>query len=249
MNDLRKEYRAKFGKKPGPQWSDQEIRQRIDNQPEYNVEQQTEPLKTEVPKEEETITMTKVQFREMLKEAQDEMRKEQKQMRRLSPNEWEEMKDEKPIRKAHLKVYHDEDGERGVIIDLKRAPYAKFLAHKANRDLPPEKRDLYEITILFDSGEKKTIDMALHDVSLINELEKVDIIETKARRLVKKLGKIRRAPKNKEGYIMSTGIDLDLDHIELGEWVDEQVTRMEETHVIRRPSGQVMELPNNRLNL
>jgi hypothetical protein len=247
--ELRAEYVKRFGKKPGPAWTNEQIRLRLETQPEYKEEKPEPVSKPIVEKpDEETITMTKSKFREMMMEAQEETKKEQKQYKRIAPNQWEEAKDEKPIKKATFRVYQNEEGKKGIIISLKRAPYAKFIAYQQNKDIPPEKRDLYEVTVLYEDGEQ-IHEMALHDVSLITEFETVDIIETKARKMIQRLGKIRKAQKNSEGYTMSAGIDSDTDNIKLGEWVDEQITRMEETHTIRRPNGQIMEISNDKLNL
>jgi len=228
---IQEQYEDKFGMKPNKNWKEETIRAKLEG---------TEPPE----KSPETISITKEELKQLLKEAKEEASVQAGQnLTQMNVGGWEEKKDDKGANKrAHMKLYQkDTDSPLGLIIDWK---HLRFDYDEKSRDYD---KDIYKITVLYDDSTEE-VEMSLLDFIKINNYETVEIIETKRKKLIKKEGQVRRTGRNKEGYAMSPHPMGGTDHVIMGDFTDMIVERIEETHIIKRPDGRTLEIPNGRLN-
>jgi len=145
---------------------------------------------------------------------------------------------------ATLKLYQkDTNSPKGLVVDF------KHLKYDYDENTRKYDKDMYELTVLYDDKNVEKVVIPLVDFSHINDIERVEIIETEEKRMSKVYGKIRRPSKNREGYTMSDypGSGLIEKHPSEG-WVDEKVTMVDTTCKIRRPNGDILTIKNEKLN-
>jgi hypothetical protein len=209
------------------------------------AEEKLEAVK-EVPKEAEpTVSLTKDELQQIIKEAKEEATiKAGENLTQLQVGEWSERDDSQKVNKtARMKLYQkDSDSPLGLIIDWK---HLRFDYDETTRQ---HDRDIYKLTVLYEDDVTEDVEMPLLDFARINNFETVELIDSDRKVLVKKEGKVRKAGRNREGYVMGSHPSGGTDHIMLGDWIDVEVERIDETHTIRRPNGDTLKVHNNRLN-
>lgn len=255
INQLRDEYKNKFGKRPFPGWSAEEIQEKLKEVEHINLQEpktseDVEPPVAEIEKPEEkkiakepTITLTKDQLKHMLDEIRQEERAAAMDLR--SSEDWKEVEAQKKIQTARMKLYQkDGNAPKGVIIDWKK------LKDEWDEETRKYDKMICEIVVRYDGGETEKVNMPLIQFARISDYETVKILETEAKKMVKVVGKVRRALPDRYGYVRSSfaGAGGSLDGVLLGDFVDERVERIESKHKIQRPNGETFWLRNDRLN-
>lgn len=205
-------------------------------------------LKAMIDADNTTMTVTKAEVEKMIADAVKSAQKGKAQyeddlaeVRKLS--EW---KPYQPPKKgnptAKLKLYRiDGVSEPGLIIDW------KFKANRFNEETRKNDIPVYQISVLYDDGEKKTYDIDLISMVQITELEEVEIIEQKVEDQVMVAGKGVKAF-TKGGYNFSSPGFFGVKQQAGGEQFDLEVHRQDINCVIKRPNGKTLKIHSSRLN-
>lgn len=205
-------------------------------------------LKAIIDADNTTMTLTKADVEKMIADAvktagklKTDFQSDRDELKKLS--EWKPYAAPKlgnPI--ARLKLYR-EDGvsEAGLVIDWVYKKMA-FDEIKRKYDVP-----VYQITVLYDSGQKKNYDMELAKLVQIQEHETVEIIKQNVEEQVMVTGRGQRAF-TKGGYNFSSPGYFGVKQQAGGESFDFEVHRKEVNVVIQRPNGKTLAIKADRLN-
>lgn len=209
------------------------------------IEEIVEEPKKEEPK---SITLTKEELTQIIKDAQQEAKEDALSSvePQLGVGEWQEKGErEKRNSTARMRLYqHDSDSPLGLVTNLK--------FHKNKREETVDGVEVvqyYKMTVLYDDGKEEDVEISLLDFSRVSNYETVEIIESEEKPLRRVLGKVLKTLKV-DGYSMSGHVSGgDVKTYAGSDWVDQEEVRMQTTHTIKRPNGQTLKLDNNRLNL
>lgn len=205
-------------------------------------------LKKLIDADQETMTVTRGDVEKMIAEAvknagklKTDYQNDLQEMRKLS--EWKPYQAPKlgnPT--AKLKLYRvDGVSEAGLIVDW------KFKTMAFNEITRRHETPIYQMTVLYDSGEKKNYDIELVKMVQITEYETVEIIEQQVEEQVMIAGKGMKAY-TKGGYNFSSPGFFGVKQQAGGEPFDLEVHRKEVNVVVKRPNGKTLKLHCSRLN-
>lgn len=234
-DELIKKYEDLYGVKPHHKLNDENIQKAIDNfSPNLP---KGEPVESE---KDDKITLSRAELQHMIKEA---MENKTPDLRESS--DWKEMVENKDNKTARMRLYReDTNADFGLVLDK------KLLKYEYDEDTRKRDKAIYEVTVLYPGGEKKIL-IPLAEYIEINDFETVIILETESKKLVKSFGKIRQTMKDKSGYSRSSfpGAGGSVNNKDfLGDFVDQNVVRIESFHTIKRPDGSTLKVHNNQLN-
>lgn len=230
-DELVEKYKELYGEKPHHKLSEESLKDRIEN---------FKPVENPEPKDEK-ITISKTELNSLIEQAL-ERRTKTPDLREGS--EWREVKEQKGVKTARMRLYReDTNSEFGLVLNK------KFLRYDFNEETRRKDLSIYEILLKYPDGEKK-IEMPLKEYIGINDFETVQIIDTESKKLVKSVGKIKRALRDEKGYTRSAfpGTGGSVDRPLFGDYVDEEVERIESFHTIKRPNGETLLVHNDQLN-
>lgn len=146
-------------------------------------------------------------------------------------------------RTATMRLYR-EDGlsEPGLIVDW------KFIKNIENVDTRKMDVPLYQITVLYDNGDRKNYEIELGKLAEINDPEIVEIIDQKVEAQTMKQGEGRR-PYTEGGYSYANPAFFGTKaKVGAGEPFEYIVTRKDIVCTIKRSNGQVLTIHSDRLN-
>ncbi len=185
---------------------------------------------------EEQITITKSGLMKMLEEIRNG---DQTSAEKIKDLEWQEYTT--PKRKnytATIKVYQtDTNSPKGLIVDWKRLKTAQ------DPETKKFNRDIYALTVRYDDGREETIEISVGEFNRFQEIERVEILEFKDRKMAMKQGETLRSVKTKDDM----GNEMTMD-AKTGEKVPLMVLRDETICKVKRSSGEVFDINVNRLN-
>lgn len=205
-------------------------------------------LKAKIDADNTTMTVTRGEVEKMIADAvkaagkaKADFMEDREEMRKLS--EWKPYKAPtlgNPT--AKLRLYR-EDGlaDPGLVIDW------KFKTNAFNETSRKYDTPIYQITVLYDNGEKKNYDIELVKLVQINEFEVVEIVKQTVEEQVMVAGKGQRAF-TKGGYNFSSPGYFGVKQQAGGEQFDLEVHRKEVNCIIKRPNGKTLEIHVDRLN-
>lgn len=207
----------------------------------------------------ETVTVKKEDLFKMVDEIaekkMEQLRNENAELKRhgvalekqIGIGDWQDVgANKKRSHTATFKLWRsDTDKEFGLIVDW------KHLRFEYDENTRQHDKDIYKVTLLHADDSREDVEMPLRAFGAIIDTETVDIMEMDKVQQVAKMGSIKRSPKSRDGYTLSSvpGISSgDLVRPDTGEWVDQLVTRDKITCTVRRKNGQVFKIDANRLN-
>lgn len=207
----------------------------------------TTPAATIKTKMVENITMTKEELTALIQaevqKTKDSMPSQEGMEEALKFGRWVKSHEPKKANSmASLRVYRaDGLAEGGIIIDW------KFVKNAFNEESRLWNIPMYQITVLYDSGEQKKYEIPLLQMVQINEFEKVEIIKQDVVEQKRSTGKGQK-PHTNNGYSFSNPAMFGTKQMTPGEEFDYIETRKDITCTIKRPNGSILTIHSDRLN-
>lgn len=224
--------------------------------PESMSELLTEEADLKKPAESDTVTVKKGELMQMVEEIAEakiqKLREENQELkhsltleRKVGLGEWSYVGDAGERKHtAFFRLWRSNtDEDFKIIVDRKHLRYDYDEVTRAHD------KDIYKLTLMDDKGEKTEIELPHRDFAKISDIEIVDIIKMDKKEQVMVLGKVKRAARTRDGYVLSPGFGLGGLKLPDGQdWVDQTVTQDEITCTIRRKNGLQFQINANRLN-
>lgn len=182
----------------------------------------------------ETIVTTKEGLRQMVEEM---LKGERSGKSILKDNDWHDLELPKQRKyTATLKLWQkDYRSPKGLVVDWKRSRFGM--------DSDGEKTEFFDVTVRYDDGNEEVVELPIIEFSRMNEIERVEIVSMKERKLQMKEGETRASVIEVDDAGISTVMDRKTTQV-----VPLVVIKNEPIATIRRANGQTMQLPVNRLN-
>ena len=187
----------------------------------------------------ETITISKSDLSSLINDAI-----KQKEVEEPELGDWQKYNPAKSKnRTCKLALYQvDGDSPSGVVVDY------KYLRKEYNEETRKNDHIIYRITVKYEDGVKE------HEVNWKKfnledkKMETAEIIETKREKIVRNHGRVAVAHREK-GYIYSSLLDLSVEGKAGNGFVDQLEIADRTTFKIKRKNGDILSLPDTRINL